>query len=76
MELSLYENDYYVHRFTNAKSPFIDANLLHRIVITIIIIITITCLLTRIITEGVCTLYLNNECSYSLLQTCAETTGP
>jgi len=42
----------------------------------IIIIIIITYLLTRIITEGVYTLYLNNESSYSLLQACAETTGP
>ena len=43
--------------------------------IIIIIIIIITYLLTRIITEGVYTLYLNNESSCSLLQACAEAIG-
>ena len=46
------------------------------IMIMMMMIIIITYLLTRIITEEVYTLYLNNESSCSLLQDCAEATGP
>jgi hypothetical protein len=78
------EMTYYVRRFTNAKAPVLRREFVASNCNTTITTTTTTnnnnniipYLLTRLITEEVCTLNLNNESSYSLLQTCAEATGP